>query len=183
MARLCNDGMGVKARFHVPIFACLGTSAIYTGIGVVCTSPGSGGVESGTTGSGGGTFGLVAIDTLRTWTGRRRGRRSSRQLGAFGQVTDHGFANFVAPIGRQVRFQTHLRLLIVRFAKRRRRTASLIGRGSVRGRIRRAGRVKLRIHFKPFLRDRRKTALRGKFCCAIGCRVIGRQALCVSGAD
>lgn len=31
------------------------------GIGVVCTSPGSGGVVKGVTGSGGGTFGLVAM--------------------------------------------------------------------------------------------------------------------------
>ena len=34
------------------------------GIGVVCTSPGSGGVVKGVTGSGGGTFGLVAMAIL-----------------------------------------------------------------------------------------------------------------------
>ena len=29
MARLCNDGMGVKARFHVPIPTCLGTRMVW----------------------------------------------------------------------------------------------------------------------------------------------------------
>ena len=36
-------------------------SPCYIGDGVGCTSPGSGGVESGCTGSGGGVLGLVAI--------------------------------------------------------------------------------------------------------------------------
>ena len=41
------------------------------GIGVGCTSPGAGGVESGTTGSGGGTWGFVAIKLplINVWLG------------------------------------------------------------------------------------------------------------------
>lgn len=37
------------------------------GIGVVCTSPGSGGVDKGVTGSGGGTLGLVAMAFFQGW--------------------------------------------------------------------------------------------------------------------
>jgi len=35
------------------------------GMGVVWTSPGSGGVDKGSTGSGGGTLGLVAMDCFQ----------------------------------------------------------------------------------------------------------------------
>jgi hypothetical protein len=38
------------------------------GIGVVCTSPGSGGEEIGGKGSGGGTFGLVAMAIFQVFT-------------------------------------------------------------------------------------------------------------------
>ena len=43
------------------------------GIGVVCTSPGSGGVDRGSTGSGGGTFGLVAMGILSGFDAGRAG--------------------------------------------------------------------------------------------------------------
>lgn len=39
------------------------------GMGVVCTSPGSGGVERGSTGSGGGTLGLVAMASFQLSVG------------------------------------------------------------------------------------------------------------------
>ena len=38
MARLCNDGMGVKARFHVPILECLGTRLVLTTFSMLCTT-------------------------------------------------------------------------------------------------------------------------------------------------
>jgi hypothetical protein len=60
------------------------------GMGVVCTSPGSGGVFSGCTGSGGGTSGLVAIPTSPFFLFLRLA----------GKAADHGFALFIFPIGR-----------------------------------------------------------------------------------
>lgn len=65
----CRPRHGCRRRRGAHSTPLLGASASTgvlraIGIGVVCTSPGSGGVDKGTTGSGTGTFGSVAIMVL-----------------------------------------------------------------------------------------------------------------------
>lgn len=69
------------------------------GMGVVCTSPGSGGVDSGSTGSGGGTLGLVAIGfPSRFGVGRAGLAGRLCQFSPLGQRADHGLTLFIPAV-------------------------------------------------------------------------------------
>jgi len=70
----CHCGLTAWASFE--------RSCHTMGMGVVWTSPGSGGVDKGSTGCGGGTFGLVAIGIFQgVWLGWLGGSESSGRCG------------------------------------------------------------------------------------------------------
>ena len=93
-------------------------------MGVVCTSPGSGGVDRGSTGSGGGVWGSVAMKAPSGFA--VGGVRCIRRLGKpriFGQVPNHGLALFVRSIRRNVRLQLPVGLFLCGRLLRQRRNA------------------------------------------------------------